>query len=108
MHSKCMMRPDLIVLPEPDVDGDLGLFGAVEPICIQHFPTECSVEALVVFVSPWAAWIDLHWLNVDPSEPILRLRGNEFGAIIGADELRLPMLHQQPVHNVQNIACVHL
>ncbi len=25
------MRPDLVVLSEPDIDGDLGLFCAVEP-----------------------------------------------------------------------------
>ena len=29
--SKDVMRPDLVELPEPSIDCDLGLFGGVEP-----------------------------------------------------------------------------
>ena len=40
------MRPDLVVLPEPDIDSDLGLFGGVEPFGVEHFPTECAVSRI--------------------------------------------------------------
>lgn len=46
-----MMWPDLVVLPEPNIDGDLGLSRAVEPFCIQGFVMECSAEPFVVSVS---------------------------------------------------------
>ena len=47
-----MMRADLVVLPEPDIDGDLSLFGCVTPFGVEDFATECSVEALIVTVLP--------------------------------------------------------
>lgn len=37
MHVQGMMWPDLVVLAEPDVDGDLGLFRAVEPFGVENF-----------------------------------------------------------------------
>lgn len=77
-----MMRPDLVVLSEPDIDGDLGLFRAVEPFCVEPFATECAIKALVVSVLPGAAGIDLHWLDADPFEPVLELSRNELGAVI--------------------------
>ena len=46
------MRADLVVLPEPAVDDDLGLFGGREPLGIQNFASEGSVEARVVAVLP--------------------------------------------------------
>ena len=30
-----MVRSDLVVLPEPSIDNDLGLFGGVEPFSIE-------------------------------------------------------------------------
>ena len=76
------MRPDLIVLPEPDIDSDLSLFRAVEPFDVEHFSTESSIEALVVAIFPRAARIDLHRLDTDPSEPVLKLHGDELRAIV--------------------------
>jgi len=76
------MRPDLVVLPEPDIDSDLGLFGGVEPFGVEHFSTECFIEALVVSVLPRAAGIDLHWLDADAFEPVLELSRNKFWAVI--------------------------
>lgn len=52
VHDKCALGPDLVVLPELDSDGDLGLFGAVEPFGIQRFPTEGAVEAFAATVLP--------------------------------------------------------
>ena len=52
------MRSDLVVLPEPGVDCDLSLVGGVEPFSIEYFSSKCSVEAFVISVLPWAAWMD--------------------------------------------------
>ncbi len=46
------MWPALVVLSEPDIDGDLSLFRAVEPFGVEDFATECSVEAFVVAIFP--------------------------------------------------------
>ena len=59
------MRSDLVILPEPGIDCDLRLFGAVEPFSIKHFSSKCSVEAFVISVLPWAAWINQQWLDAD-------------------------------------------
>ena len=47
-----MMRANFVVLPEPGIDGDLSLLGGVEPLRIQNFPTQCSIEAFVVAILP--------------------------------------------------------
>ena len=41
------MRSDLIVLPEPNIDNDLGLFGGVEPFSVEDFFSQGPVKALV-------------------------------------------------------------
>jgi hypothetical protein len=46
------MQTPVVVLPEPPVDDDLGLFGRVEPLGIENLPTKGSVEALVIAVLP--------------------------------------------------------
>ena len=53
-----MMMSDLVIFPEPDIDCDLRLFGALEPFSIKHFSSKCSVEAFVISVFSWAALID--------------------------------------------------
>ena len=65
------MRSDLIVLPEPNIDNDLGLFGGVEPFSVEDFFSQGAVKAFVVSIFPRAAWIDLHWFDADPFQPVL-------------------------------------
>ena len=76
------MEPDFVVLPEPDIDGDLRFFRSVEPFCSQDFSAECSVEAFVVSVLLGPAREDPHPLDADPSQPILKSRSNELLAIV--------------------------
>ena len=38
------MRSDLIVLPEPNIDNDLGLFGGVEPFSVEDFFSQGAVK----------------------------------------------------------------
>ena len=42
------MRSDLVVLPEPNIDSDLGLSCGVEPFSIEDFFSQGAVEAFVV------------------------------------------------------------
>ena len=53
----------MIVLPQPGIDCDLSLFIAVEPFGVKDLSSECSVEAFVISVLPWAAWINFQRLN---------------------------------------------
>ena len=69
-------------MPEPDIDGDLSLFGCVTPFGVEYFATECSVEALIITVLPRWSWVDLHRLDADASEPVLQRCRDELRAIV--------------------------
>ena len=43
-----MGRSDLVVLPEPKIDSDLGLFGGEEPFSVEEFFSQGAVKAFVV------------------------------------------------------------
>ena len=43
-----MMRSDLIVLLEPNIDSDLGLSCSVKPFGVEHFFLQGAVKAFVV------------------------------------------------------------
>ena len=66
-----MVRSDLVVLPEPNIDSDLGLPCGVEPFSVEYFFSQGAVEAFVVSIFPRAARIDLHWFDTDPLQPVL-------------------------------------
>ena len=42
------MRSDLVVLPEPNIDSDLVLYGGVEPFSVEDFFSQGAVKAVVV------------------------------------------------------------
>ena len=46
------MRADVIVLPEPGVDDDLGLSRRREPLRVEHLAAQRAVETLVVSIFP--------------------------------------------------------
>ena len=66
-----MVRSDLVVLPEPSIDSDLGLPCGVEPFSVEDFFSQGAVEAFVVSIFPRTAWIDLHWFDANPLQPVL-------------------------------------
>jgi hypothetical protein len=68
------MRANVIILPEPRVDNDLGLLGRREPLGIENLVPERPIEALVVAVLPGRARIDPDGLNADTLEPVLGWR----------------------------------
>ena len=41
------MRSDLVVLPKPNIDSDLGLSCVVEPFSVENFFSQDPVKALV-------------------------------------------------------------
>ena len=65
------MRSDLVVLPEPNIDSDLGLPCGVEPFSVEVFFSQGAVKALVIPIFPRAAWIDLHRFDANPFQPVL-------------------------------------
>ena len=65
------MRSDLVVLPEPNIDSDLGLYGVVEPFSVKEFFSQGAVKAFVVSIFPWRARIDLHWFDPNLLQPVL-------------------------------------
>ena len=62
---------DLVVLPKPNIDSDLGLPCGVKPFGVEHFFSQGPVEAFVVAILPWRARIDLQRLDTDPFQPVL-------------------------------------
>jgi len=74
------MRSDFVVLSEPDIDGRLRLFGGVEPLGIQDFGAQRSIEAFVVSILPGIAWVDLDWLyDARTSRIFLASSGTPYG-----------------------------
>ena len=102
------MWPDLVILSEPDIDGDLGLFGAVKPLCIEDFATECSVEALVVSVLSRAAWIDLDRVDADLDKPLLQRSRDELRTIVGTDIVWPAPFQDQLIERLQHLIGTHL
>ena len=102
-----MVRSDLIVLPEPNIDNDLGLFGGVEPFSVEDFFSQGAVKAFVVSIFPRAAWIDLHRFDPNLLQPVLQMRGNKLGTVVRANKRWLAMFHQQRVQCIQNIMRIH-
>lgn len=102
------MRSDLDILPEPDVDYLLRLFGAVEPSSIKHLLSKCPVDAFAISVLLWAAWIDWQWLDADSFPPILDVQRNELRLVVRTYELRFAMFYQHWVQCVENIVRSHL
>ena len=101
------MRSDLVVLPEPNIDSDLGLPCGVEPFSVEDFFSQGAVKAFVVSIFPRAAWIDLHRFDPNLLQPVLQMRGNKLGSVVRANKLWLTMFNQQRVQCLQNIMRIH-
>lgn len=43
-----MVRFDLVVFPEPKIDGALGLFGGVDPFSLEHLFSQGPLKALIL------------------------------------------------------------
>lgn len=47
-HVSGMVRFDLVVFPEPKIDGALGLFGGVDPFSLEHLFSQGPLKALIL------------------------------------------------------------
>ena len=70
-----------MVVPDPNGDGGLELIFAVDPCSVENLVLYWPDEALVLPIVPAAVGINPHRLDAYPSKPILRQRGEAFGAI---------------------------
>ncbi len=89
------MVADPVVLFKPDIDDDPSLACGREPLGVEAFAAECSVEALVVAVLPGRSRIDPDGLNADTLKPVPEWCGRKPGSIVGTKVLRLAALEQQ-------------
>ena len=76
------MWPSVVVLSEPLIDDDLGLFCRREPFRIENLSAQRAIEPLVVSILPGRSGIDTDWFDSNPSKPVLRCFGSKLGAII--------------------------
>lgn len=76
------MRADGVVLAKPLIDDDFGLFRGCEPLRVEHFMSQGSIEAFVIAILPWRAWIDMQRFDFDFSKPGLKLLSNELRPIV--------------------------
>jgi hypothetical protein len=60
-----MMRPDVVVLPETQIDGCLRLTFRCQPFGVQDVPAQRPVEAFVVAILPRAAGGYLYRLDAN-------------------------------------------
>ena len=77
-----MVRSDTIILPEPNSDSDLRLSCAMGPFCVEHCFSQGPVKALVVFILPRAARIDLYGFDPNPVQLALQVFGNELWTVV--------------------------
>ena len=101
------MRPDMVVLSEPYVDGCLCLSNSVEPFSVQDFIAKSTIEAFVISILPWASWIDLDGFDVQLHKPFLKCDCDKLFAIIRTNVFRLSMLEQQWLKCIQHVLCAH-
>jgi len=78
-----MVRSDLVVFPEPKIDGDLGLFGGMDPFSLEHLLSQGPLKALILpcvgkncpapfsnpSTFPRRARIDLHGFEANALHP---------------------------------------
>src|SRR4051794_959434 len=79
------VRPDLVVGVSPSLDQHRCLLQAVEDLEVQQLVSELAVEAFAVAVSPGTARLDEERRHAAAPEPLANRRGDELGAVVGAD-----------------------
>src|SRR5215218_2850524 len=78
------MRPDLVVMPAPLLDSDLGLDAVPKPLQAQVLVPELAVERLVGRILPWLPRVDVRGLDLRVGEPPQDGRRDELRSIVRA------------------------
>ena len=86
------MGADLVVLPPPALDEDLGFQQGVEALAIEALVPQLAVEGFPRAVLPGAAGLDEEGRDPDPVQPVPHRGGGELRAVVGAQQRRRPAL----------------
>ena len=89
------MRSFRIVVLSPVFNDDSCFAQIQEPLSIQAFIAEATVETFDVAVLPRTAWIEIDRLDPVFSEPLLDFACDKFRAVIAADIGWNSMLHHR-------------
>ena len=84
------MRSDVFVLPAPGPDDEPGLFQSHEPILVQAFVTESSVERFAVGILSRLPGFNEVLKNLVVPGPFRHHRASKLGTIVRHDHRRLP------------------
>jgi hypothetical protein len=71
-YNQSVPRPDLVVLPVPDVDVGLSLSGGVEPRGVQLLLAQGAVKARVMAILRGTAWVDPDGFDANIDELFLQ------------------------------------
>lgn len=106
------MRPSLVVIPSPSLDGDSGIRQAREPALVQAFVPEPPVEAFRVRVLHRLARLDEVQRYAALVRPLIQHPPSELGAIVADDALWQPSgeceMVQYPRDALARKRCINL
>lgn len=97
------MRPDMIVMMPPLLQNNLRFLEGVERFSVQAFIPQTPVEALVVAILPWAAWLNVESFDAQLREPRLDGFCCKFRSVVRADMIRYPACDKQISQNIHHI-----
>lgn len=92
-----------VVVLSPTFDEDGGFPQRVEDLPVQELVPELAVEAFVVAVLPWAAWLDVERLHADPAKPVVHGMGGKLRAIVHPDRPGIVDLPARPVKSGNHV-----
>lgn len=101
------MRADVIVLPEPAIDDDLGLFGGGELSRVEDLAAQGAVEALVVSILPGRTGVDPNGLHANALKPGPESLSGELRPVVNSQVTRFAVTQDEPVEDLQSIASGH-
>lgn len=96
------MRAFGVVLDAPVFDQGFGLAQRREPMLIQAFIAEFSVEALVVCILHGFAWSDERQLHADLIGPSVQGPAGKLWAVVHGDRFGQPMQFRKPLQHLRH------
>lgn len=96
------MRPSLVVVAAPLLDGRAGIGQADEPALVQALVAQPAVEALDVAVLHRLAWLDEVEQHAVRMCPLIRCLTRELAAIIADDALWQPAGVREPIQHARD------
>ena len=82
MISQGAMWSNVVILPSPAFDQDLGFWQGMEDLTVQELISHFAIERLDVAIFLGAARLNEERLPLQPLQPISQQLGNEFGSVV--------------------------